>query len=193
VQHGIPEALYALQESPHDHRMTVLLMSESFYSGWGIRTVAMGESRFNPMSYHNGSIWPHDNALIAAGKAHAVQVLSGMFEASGAMNQHRLPELFCGFVRRESETPTLYPVACSPQAWASTTVFYLLQACLGISFERGAVRIDRPMLPPFVERLALYDLRVGEAQLDLVCQRHEHAVSVNILRKTADVEVAVLF
>jgi glycogen debranching enzyme len=190
-----------MADAERAHRVAETLMSEPFYSGWGIRTVAMGESRFNPMSYHNGSIWPHDNALIAAGmarygragKAHAVQVLSGMFEASGAMDQHRLPELFCGFVRRESETPTLYPVACSPQAWASTTVFYLLQACLGISFDRSAVRIDRPMLPPFVERLALYDLRVGEAQLDLVCQRHEHAVSVNVLRKTADVEVAVLF
>ncbi|MGZ5090503.1 MAG: amylo-alpha-1,6-glucosidase [Burkholderiales bacterium] len=178
------------------------LMAKNSYSGWGIRTIAAGEPRFNPMSYHNGSIWPHDNALIAAGMARyggaikekAVTLIAGMLDASIAMDQHRLQELFCGFVRRESEGPTLYPVACSPQAWAATSVFYLLQACLGLSFEPDGpcIRIDCPVLPQFLERLRVSNLRVGEAVVDLAFDRHERDVSVNVLRKTGAVQVTVL-
>src|SRR4029077_73511 len=115
-------------------RAAEALMSPAFFTGFGIRTVAETEKRFNPMSYHNGSIWPHDNALIAAGfaryglKEEAGEVMSGLFDATRAMELHRLPELFCGFERRPNVGPTLYPSSCAPQAWASASVFLLLQA-----------------------------------------------------------------
>jgi glycogen debranching enzyme len=178
------------------------LLSKESFSGWGIRTIAEGEPHYNPMSYHNGSIWPHDNALIAAGmaryggaaKSKTATIMTAMLDASIGMDQHRLQELFCGFVRRESEGPTLYPVACSPQAWASTSVFYLLQACLGLSFSPNEprVRIDRPLLPEFMATVRISNLRVGDAVVDLAFERHQRDVSVNVLRKTGEVEVAVL-
>ncbi|HKW86823.1 MAG TPA: amylo-alpha-1,6-glucosidase, partial [Nitrospiraceae bacterium] len=115
------------------------LLGKDFFSGWGIRTVAASEARFNPMSYHNGSVWPHDNALIAIGlaryglKESVLKIMTGLFDASLLVDLHRLPELFCGFVRRPGESPTLYPVACAPQAWSAASVFMLLQACLGLT------------------------------------------------------------
>src|SRR5205823_2033432 len=118
-------------------RVARTLLSHDSFSGWGIRTVAAREARYNPMSYHNGSIWPHDNAPIAAGlaryglKDEALRVMNAMFDASLFFDMHRLPELFCGFERRAGEGPTLYPVACAPQAWAAAAIFLLLQACLG--------------------------------------------------------------
>ena len=122
------------------------LMRPHFFSGWGIRTVARGEARYNPMSYHNGSIWPHDNALIALGLAryglkHSVEhVFKGLFDAATYMDLRRLPELFCGFQRERRRGPTLYPVACAPQAWASATPFTLLEAALGLEFDAAARR-----------------------------------------------------
>src|SRR5690606_28491722 len=124
------------------------LMARESFSGWGVRTVASGEARYNPMSYHNGSIWPHDNALVAMGlarygmKASAARIAEAMYDASLYMDLHRLPELFCGFERRHAgESPTLYPVACSPQAWASATPFFLIKACLGLAFRPEEPRI----------------------------------------------------
>ena len=122
------------------------LMSQNFFSGWGIRTVARGEARYNPMSYHDGSIWPHDNALIALGFAryglkHSVaHLFKGLFDAASYMDLRRLPELFCGFQRERRRGPTLYPVACAPQAWASATPFTLLEAALGLEFDARARR-----------------------------------------------------
>ena len=109
-------------------------------------------------------------------------------------NCTRLPELYCGLVRRPSEGPTLYPVACSPQAWASASVFYLLQACLGLSFDALARRIcfDHPLLPPFLDRVEICRLRVAEAVIDLAFERHAHDAGVNVLRKQGDLEVCVL-
>jgi glycogen debranching enzyme len=129
-----------------------------------------------------------------AAKANAVTILTALLDASIAMDQHRLQELFCGFVRRESEGPALYPVACSPQAWASTSVFYLLQACLGLSFSPNEprVRIDCPVLPEFMKTVRISNLRVGDAVVDLAFEGHQRDVSVNVLRKTGEVEVAVL-
>ena len=117
------------------------LMRPHFFTGWGIRTVARGEARYNPMSYHDGSIWPHDNALIALGLAryglkHSVaHLFKGLFDAASYMDLRRLPELFCGFQRERRRGPTLYPVACAPQAWASATPFTLLEAALGLEFD----------------------------------------------------------
>ena len=181
-------------------RVAQTLFAPESFSGWGVRTIAEGESRYNPMSYHNGSIWPHDNALIGKGlarygmKDRAMAILAAMFDASLYMDLHRLPELFCGFVRRTSEGPTLYPVACSPQAWASASAFYLLQACLGLSFhpERPRVRFNHPQLPEYLARVQIRNLRLGDAVVDLSLERHQRDVGVNVLNKAGEVEVSVV-
>jgi glycogen debranching enzyme len=174
------------------------LQKESF-SGWGIRTIASGEVRYNPMSYHNGSVWPHDNAMIAAGlvryglKAAALEVMAGLFEASRFLDLHRMPELFCGFERRPGEGPTLYPVACAPQSWSAAAVFLLLQACLGLrlSGPEGQISFHQPMLPEFLKEVRIKNLQVGEASVDLLLQRHAHHVGLNVLAKRGHVEILV--
>jgi glycogen debranching enzyme len=176
------------------------LLSPALFSGWGIRTLATGEQRYNPMSYHNGSVWPHDNSIAAAGLSrygftdHAMRVLRGLFDASRHVNLHRLPELFCGFERGESEGPILYPVACSPQAWAAGAPFLLLQATLGLRIDasRRRVLFERPVLPPFLDELVLRHLRVGDARIDLQLRRHSDGVGIGVLGKSADVEIVVM-
>ncbi len=176
------------------------LLSKEFFSGWGIRTVAEDEVRYNPMSYHNGSVWPHDNALIALGfsqygfKHMALEILNGLFQASTFMDLNRLPELFCGFVKRPGEGPTLYPVACLPQAWASATVFCLLQAVLGLSFsrKRPQIRFNHPILPDYLEWVEIKNLEVASETVDFVLTRHAQNVSINVLKKTRNVEIAVI-
>ena len=157
------------------------LLGPRFFSGWGIRTVAKGEARYNPMSYHNGSVWPHDNALIALGfaryglKPRSTRLFKGLFDAATYMELRRLPELFCGFQRQRSRGPTLYPVACSPQAWASATPFTLLEASLGLEFDphQGEIRLRNPRLPPFVDEVLLRNLQLGEARADLKIRASE--------------------
>lgn len=154
------------------------LMSARFSSGWGIRTLAEKEPRYNPMSYHNGSIWPHDTSLCAAGisryggRANVVQILNDIFETANQFGM-RLPELLCGFPRVAGQGPAPYPVACLPQAWSSASVFLLLQACLGVQVEgeRREVHVARPLLPIGVESLAIRDLPVAGAAIDLDFQR----------------------
>ncbi|NGZ08980.1 MAG: amylo-alpha-1,6-glucosidase [Nitrospira sp. LK70] len=175
------------------------LLSEEFFSGWGIRTIATSEARYNPMSYHNGSVWPHDNAIIAAGmaaygyKQGAMKVLTGIFDASLFLELHRLPELFCGFPRRPGESPTLYPTACAPQAWAAGSGFLLLQACLGLRIDapHRLVSFIRPVLPPFLERVEIRNLSVGTARLDLVLDRYEDEVALRVARRIGEVEVVI--
>jgi glycogen debranching enzyme len=181
-------------------RVTEQLMSETSFSGWGIRTVARTEARYNPMSYHNGSVWPHDNAIIAAGFARygwtrpVFQILSGLFSATQVVDLHRLPELFCGFDRRPNEAPTLYPVACSPQAWAAATPFALLQSCLGLTISAADRRIDmeRPQLPEFLPWLRIRNLPVGRDRLTLLLERNQREVSVHVERRTGSVEVRLI-
>lgn len=181
----------------HAERIIAELGSERFFSGWGIRTIASGEVRYNPMSYHNGSIWPHDNALIAYGlsrsknKDLAVQVLTGLFDASVFLDSHRLPELFCGFSKRPGKAPTLYPVACAPQAWAAGAVFLVLQACLGMEIFAvdRVVRFVHPMLPELVPYVRIRGLKVGSAQVDLELTKHHETVGVSIPRRLGDVEI----
>lgn len=154
------------------------LVSPAFNSGWGIRTLAQGEARYNPMSYHNGSVWPHDTALCAAGMARygardgVAGFLSEMFETAVRFDM-RLPELFCGFERRAGEPPIAYPVACLPQAWAAGAVFMLLQACLGLRVDgwRREIHVDRPRLPIGIDQLAVRRLKVGDRTVDLTFQR----------------------
>ncbi len=181
-------------------RLSDTLMSPSMFSGWGIRTISDREARYNPMSYHNGSVWPHDNALIALGlsryglKHQTLRIMTGLFDASIFMDMHRLPELFCGFIKRPCEGPTLYPVACLPQAWASATVFCLLQAALGLSFDikRPQLRFCHPVLPPFLSEVQIRDLNVPGGRVDLDLQRHANNVSINVKDKEGDVEIAVI-
>jgi glycogen debranching enzyme len=181
-------------------RVTGQLLSGDFSCGWGIRTIAAGEARYNPMAYHNGSVWPHDNALIADGMARygytgpAMAVFSGLREASLYFDQRRMPELFCGFEKRPDEGPTLYPVACSPQAWAAASVFYLLQACLGLCFDpaRPEVRFRHPQLPPFLETVEIRNLSIGAASMDLSLQRYPHNVGINIMRREGNAQVVVV-
>jgi glycogen debranching enzyme len=181
----------------HARRVIDALTGERFFTGWGIRTLASGQMRYNPMSYHNGSVWPHDNALIAAGMAYygatdaALAVLSGLFDASLSFDQHRLPELFCGFPRRLSESPTLYPVACSPQAWASASVFLLVQACLGLEIDLAhrQVRFNAPQLPEATDWMKISNLAVGDAHVDVLLRRYGRNTGIDVLRKEGAVEV----
>jgi glycogen debranching enzyme len=177
------------------------LTSDESFSGWGIRTIAQGQARYNPMSYHNGSIWPHDNSLIAAGFARyglsrePAMILNGLLDASVFFDLHRLPELFCGFPRLVGEAPILYPVACAPQAWASGAVFQLLEACLGLRVMAGERQVvfDNPSLPATLEHVSIRGLRVGDAVLDLNANYHqEHDVSINVVNRRGDVEVVVV-
>jgi glycogen debranching enzyme len=176
------------------------LMQPHFFTGWGIRTVARGQARYNPMSYHDGSIWPHDNALIALGLAryglkHSVeQVFKGLFDAASYMDLRRLPELFCGFQRERRRGPTLYPVACAPQAWASATPFTLLEAALGLEFDaqRGEIRLRNPRLPAFLNEVILRDLQLGPSSVDLRVRRHGDDVSLEVLRTRGQIQVSIV-
>jgi glycogen debranching enzyme len=181
-------------------RVAAGLMAPRFFSGWGIRTVAKGEARYNPMSYHNGSIWPHDNALIALGlaryglKREVEQLFKGLFDAATYMDLRRLPELFCGFQRQRNRGPTLYPVACAPQAWASATPFSLVEAALGLEFEprRCEIRLRNPRLPSFLSEVTVRNLRLGDAVVDFKVRRHEDDVSLEILRTQGKVQVSLI-
>jgi len=180
-------------------RVCETLMSPAAFNGWGVRTVAAGERRYNPQSYHNGSIWPHDNAIIAAGAARygftwtATRILNAMLELSEAVDLHRLPELICGFGRRGRE-PTLYPVACAPQAWSAGAVFMVLAAALGIHIDAPARRISfsRGRLPESIDWIRLTDLQVGEAVVDLQLERHPHDLGVTVIRREGDVEIVTV-
>lgn len=181
----------------HAARMVEGFFSPSLYSGWGIRTLSSREQRYNPMSYHNGSVWPHDNAIVGLGlarygyKRHVHRLLKAFFDASLYDPQQRLPELFCGFKRRPDEGPTPYPVACSPQAWASAAVFCLLQACFDLYVEAPQKRLvlRNPSLPKFLEEIRLENLKVGTATVDLVLQRHARSVGVELAKRKGEVEV----
>ena len=176
------------------------LMRPHFFTGWGIRTVARGEARYNPMSYHDGSIWPHDNALIVLGLAryglkHSVaQVFKALFDAAAYMDLRRLPELFCGFRREKGRGPTLYPVACAPQAWASATPFTLLEAALGLEFDasHGEIRLRNPRLPAFLNDVVLRDLQLGPSSVDLRVRRHGDDVSLEVLRTRGQIRVSIV-
>jgi glycogen debranching enzyme len=161
------------------------LLGRDSFSGWGIRTVASGEARFNPISYHNGSVWPHDNAMIALGLTrygfpwYAAKVFSAMFEAAAYQELRRLPELFCGFIRKPHRGPTAYPVACAPQAWASAAPFAFLGACLGMDLrhEANAVSFRDPAMPAFLNYVTLNQWSLGTSRLDLRLHRHGRFVA----------------
>ncbi len=155
------------------------LMRDDMFSGWGVRTLSSRERRYNPIGYHVGTVWPHDNALIAAGfrrygfDTEALRVLDGILAAAMHFEHQRLPEVFAGFTRQEYEAPVHYPVACHPQAWAAGAVPYLLETCLGLvpdAFERR-LSVVRPVLPDYVSTLEIHRLRIGDASADLRFER----------------------
>ncbi len=165
-----------------------------------IRTVATTESRYNPLSYHNGSIWPHDNSIIANGmakygsKKKAGQILLALLDLSSEVELHRVPELFCGLKRRPNEAPTLYPVACSPQAWAAAAPFFILEGCLGISVqaERGRIVFDRPFLPEGIPQLSIRGLRCGKVFADLLLERRNESVLVHLENQQNEIEIVTI-
>ena len=173
-----------------------LLRADSF-SGWGIRTLSATEKRFNPMSYHNGSVWPHDNSLAAAGFARygfrreAARIFQGLYDASTYIDLRRLPELFCGFARQTRQGPTFYPVACSPQAWAAAAPILLLQSCIGISFNPAnrTICFENPVLPPFLDQVQLLGLSVNGTTADINLQRSGNQVVVEVSRRHGPVRV----
>jgi glycogen debranching enzyme len=168
-----------------------------YYSGWGVRTVAHGEARYNPMSYHNGSIWPHDNALIAAGLARyghgaAVEtIFEAIVRAALHMHDRRMPELYCGFRRRPGRGPTLYPAACSPQAWAAGTPLALLAAMLGLKFDPGqhTVRLVKPVVPALAGSITVRNLTLGGASVDFVLASSKSRPRLEVMRASGPVRV----
>jgi glycogen debranching enzyme len=188
-----------IASAAHAERVARTLLGPESFSGWGIRTIPASEPRYNPMGYHNGSVWPHDNALIARGlaryglTAQATQLLTALFGASRYFDLHRMPELFCGFAREPGEGPVLYPVACAPQAWAAASVFMLLEAALGLSVNgpERQVYFAGPSLPASLDELRIHNLDVNGATVDLLLVRHKHDVGVNVLRRVGSVRVTV--
>ena len=175
------------------------LMRPSSFTGWGIRTIPTTEARYNPMSYHNGSVWPHDNALVAVGmsryghRAQAARILTGLFEASTYIDLNRLPELFCGFPRLRSHGPTFYPVACSPQAWAAGALLSMVQSCLGLSFDpsSGHVVFDHPVLPDFVESATLRQLWLPGGRIEIGLTQVGAQVAAHAISRTGQVSAVV--
>jgi glycogen debranching enzyme len=181
-------------------RLAQLLTGRRFFSGWGVRTIAAGEARYNPMSYHNGSVWPHDNALIALGlsryghKDAVLKIFQGLVEAAVYDEFRRLPELFCGFNRRRKRGPTAYPVACSPQAWAAAAPFALVAATTGLTLDHGnnCALLHSPNLPAFIDHLSLRGVRVAGSQLDLSLSRVAGDVTTAVVRREGDAQLLIV-
>lgn len=173
------------------------LMSESMYSGWGIRTIGTDARRYNPMSYHNGSVWPHDTAIVTLGlarygyKKEVERIFNGLFKASTFMELTRLPEVYCGFPARDGDPPTLYPVACSPQAWASAAVYGLIDALLGIEFSERKILFRKPRLPPSLRELKIHSLGVDGTAVDVIVKHYEEDVGVRIERRKGHTQVVI--
>ena len=184
----------------HEHagRVASVLLGPEGSSGWGVRTIAQTEPRYNPMSYHNGSIWPHDNTLIAMGlarygmKAEAASVFGAVFEAARYQELRRLPELYCGFVRKPRRGPTAYPVACSPQAWAAAAPFGMLAACIGLDLncDQNEIGFTDPRLPDFLDDVTIRGLRLDGSRADVRLQRQGADVTVSVLTRTGSAKIS---
>jgi glycogen debranching enzyme len=169
-------------------------MQPDMFSGWGLRTMSMDERVFNPLSYHRGSVWPHDNSIVAHGMAlyefrePALQILSSLVQAALNFRDYRLPELFCGIQRREHDEPVQYPVSCSPQAWASGAIFLLLTSVLGIrpSAHRKELNIVNPVLPDWLDYMNIRNLRIGESRVGLDFTRRGTRTFCNVVDVEGD-------
>jgi glycogen debranching enzyme len=194
------QALWAGIISPERAAMVAeRLLAPDMFSGWGIRTFASGQIGYNPVGYHTGSIWPHDNALIAAGlkasgAAEGANMLAGrLIESAQWFPDLRLPELFCGFAREDVGAPVAYPVACSPQAWAAAAPFYLLHTMLGLRANAAAKRLEllRPTLPEWLGKLTITGLPVGDDSVDLLVHRWRGRTSAELLGRRGSIEVII--
>jgi len=179
--------------------MAKRLLGRELFSGWGVRTLGTRERRYNPMSYHDGSVWPHDTAIAAAGLRRYgfvdefLTLASGLFEATQHCAGRRLPELFCGFPRLPGYGPTPYPVACSPQAWAAGVVSQLLGEMLGLEPEASENRLTfrRPVLPEWLPWVEVRGLRLAQSRVDVVVTRGRSGAGVEALDREGDAEVVV--
>jgi glycogen debranching enzyme len=180
-------------------RVADRLLAPDLFSGWGVRTFAAGQPGYNPVGYHTGSIWPHDNALISAGlkavgSADGANLIAGrLIEAAQWFPDLRLPELFCGFARDEVGAPVAYPVACSPQAWAAAAPFFLLQTMLGLRADASARRLEliRPTLPEWLTKLTISGLPVGDDSVDLLVHRWRGRTSAELLGRRGSIDVVI--
>jgi len=181
-------------------RLVPGLFHAPMFSGWGIRTLGSGEARYNPLSYHNGSVWPHDNALIALGLARygytdfAARLFGAQLEAATVLPLHRLPELYCGFEQMPGAGPVPYPVACSPQAWAVGTVYMMLSALLGLEIcaRRKTMAFHAARLPAHVDWLRIRNWRVGDGGCHLEFRRHGNDIALNVKAKPASWKVLTI-
>ena len=166
--------------------VTSRLLRTDIFSGWGLRTLSTMEVKYNPMSYHDGTIWPHDNAIIVEGMAAtnhpqpARMVMDALTDAAACTSDSRLPELFCGFPRSQYDSPVPYPVSCVPQAWAAGSIFQMLKATLGICQDANGLRINYPTLPKGVNSLVIKNLRVGDKTVNLKFVRPEGSYKINV-------------
>lgn len=188
-----------IADAEHAKKLAQRLTGKEMFTGWGIRTLASDEVRYNPMSYHDGSVWPHDNSIIAYGlskygyQQEVLKIMHGLFDASLFIDLQRLPELFCGFDRRPNEGPTAYPVACSPQAWAVGSVFLLLQACLQIEVYGVTKQVifNNPQLPDFITKVTITNLKLGMGNFHFEVYRHQYGVSFHVIHKPEDWELII--
>ncbi len=174
-------------------------MAPDMFSGWGIRTYAAGQPGYNPISYHNGTVWPHDVSLIAAGfkrygyHDQANELVGRMFEATQQFPALRLPELFCGYDLDASSVPVPYPVACSPQAWAAGSVFLFLETMLGLQphADRHELEIAMPELPRWLQQVTITNLRIGDYSADLLFHRYRGGTAAEVVSKSSDLDVVI--
>jgi glycogen debranching enzyme len=183
----------------HAKRTIDRLMAPDMFSGWGVRTLSATERAFNPIGYHLGTVWPHDNAIVGAGfrrygaDQEALRIFQGLFDAAFHFHLHQLPEVFCGFGREDYEIPINYPVACHPQAWAAGALPFLLVTLLGLEPEAFDRRLEivRPMLPRGLDRLDVTGLHVGQAVVDLRFRRGKDGIDVEVAKLYGQLEVEV--
>jgi glycogen debranching enzyme len=188
-----------LPDEAHAELVARRLMAPDMFSGWGLRTLASGERLYNPMSYHNGSVWPHDTAIAVAGlrryrlNTPAIALSTALFEAALQFETMRMPELFCGFQRVPGYGPTRYPVACSPQAWAAGVVFHLISSLLGLAPSAAAnqITLNRPLLPSWLTWVELRDLRIGKSRLSVRVSQGRDGAAVELLAREGDTELVV--
>ena len=188
-----------IAEPAHAGRLATRLMADDMFSGWGLRTLSSASPAYNPMSYHNGSVWPHDNAIAVSGLKRygfddAVErIATAMFDVATSMRDFRLPELFCGFGRDASSGVVAYPVACIPQAWAAAAPFLLLQALLGLEIgtEPRTLVLSRPVMPAWLEHIELRGIRLGEARVSIACHRQDGTTGLSVLDREGDVDVVM--
>jgi Glycogen debranching enzyme len=193
-------ALWSGIARPERARVTAeQLLFREMFNGWGVRTLSSAALRYNPLAYHLGTVWPHDNSLIAAGfkryglDHEALRIMSGLMEAAVHFEDYRLPELFGGFAREDYGAPVSYPVACQPQAWSAGTLPYLLTTALGLEPDgfNSRLHIIRPMLPENVDQVEIRGIRVGQASVDLLFTRSENQVTAKVQHLEGEMEVNV--